>query len=52
LGSGNTHENHQDRFNFHVPKAAALGIAENDVVRLVHEHREEKRRKTGKKKTI
>jgi hypothetical protein len=33
------------------PKAQALGIAEDDVTRLVHEYREEKRAKTGKKKT-
>jgi hypothetical protein len=36
------------------PKAAARGIAESDVTRLVHEYRKEKRAKTsraGKNKT-
>ena len=33
------------------PKAQALGIAQDDVTRLVHEYREEKRAKTGNKKT-
>lgn len=31
------------------PGAYALGVTEDDVVRLVHEYRQEKRQKTGKK---
>jgi hypothetical protein len=32
------------------PKAEALGITEEDVIRLVQEYRQEKRAKTNKKK--
>ena len=33
------------------PKAQARGIVEGDLARLVHEYREEKRARNGKKKT-
>lgn len=33
------------------PKAEALGITEDDVMRLVDEHRREKRARTSKNKT-